>query len=345
MIEERFDNLLDCEADALINTVNCVGVMGKGIALQFKKAWPENFKSYASACKSGVVVTGKMHIFETGTLTPPRFIINFPTKAHWKEKSKIEYIEAGLQDLKTVLRARGISSVAVPPLGCGSGGLAWEDVWPRMKRVFEGMPEIHVYLYPPRDRRPSETERALTKEVRMTPGRAALLALMKIYRGGGYELGKIEIQKLAYFLQCAGEPLKLRYEKYIFGPFAENLNHALSDMDGTLIRGFGDRQQQSEIEPLPSALEEADKFLREKPETQRRLGRVENLIDGFDTPYGLELLASVHWIARNESKENISLENIIQKISEWNERKKNIMQPWHIECAMNQLRDQGWLPN
>ena len=120
-------------AEALVNTVNCVGVMGKGIALQFKKAFPENFRAYAKACQRGEVKLGAMFVFRTGTVTNPRYIINFPTKHHWRSNSRIEAIDMGLKDLARVIRAHGIRSIALPPLGCGLGGLDWGNVRPRIE--------------------------------------------------------------------------------------------------------------------------------------------------------------------------------------------------------------------
>src|SRR5213594_4867327 len=127
MIEYKTGDILAEHAEALVNTVNCVGFMGRGIALQFKKAWPENFKAYAAACRRHEVQPGRMFVFETGLLTNPRFIINFPTKRHWRGKSRIEDIESGLGALVKEIRSRGIRSVALPPLGSGLGGLNWAD--------------------------------------------------------------------------------------------------------------------------------------------------------------------------------------------------------------------------
>jgi O-acetyl-ADP-ribose deacetylase (regulator of RNase III) len=126
MMEYKKGDLLAEDADALVNTVNCVGSMGRGIALQFKKAWPESFQAYAAACKREEVRPGRMFVFETGALTPPRYIINFPTKRHWRGKSRMEDIESGLEALVEEIRHRGIRSIAIPPLGAGLGGLDWD---------------------------------------------------------------------------------------------------------------------------------------------------------------------------------------------------------------------------
>jgi O-acetyl-ADP-ribose deacetylase (regulator of RNase III) len=142
MIEEAKGNLLEADAEALVNTVNTVGHMGKGIALQFKQAYPENFLAYARAVKRGEVRAGRMFVVPTGFVTNPRYIINFPTKRHWRGRSRIEDIEAGLEALVGEIRRLGIRSIAVPPLGCGNGGLDWRDVEPRIKRALAELPDV-----------------------------------------------------------------------------------------------------------------------------------------------------------------------------------------------------------
>lgn len=149
MMEIAHGDILTANAEALVNTVNCVGVMGRGIALQFRKAFPENFSVYERACERGEVRPGKMLVFETGLLTGPRYIINFPTKRHWKGKSRMEDIETGLPALLDEIKKRGIRSVAVPPLGCGLGGLDWNKVRPKIVHAFESLPEVRVLLFEP----------------------------------------------------------------------------------------------------------------------------------------------------------------------------------------------------
>ena len=142
-------NILEAQAEALVNTVNCVGVMGKGLALQFKNAFPANFKDYHSGCHAGQVVPGRMFIFDNGELKIPRYIINFPTKRHWRDNSRIEDIRSGLESLIADVRRLGIRSIAVPPLGCGLGGLNWRDVRPMIEKSFSELPEVRVLLFPP----------------------------------------------------------------------------------------------------------------------------------------------------------------------------------------------------
>ena len=149
MIERKAGDILSEDAEALVNTVNCVGVMGRGIAIQFKKAWPENFKAYAAACRRREVQPGRMFVFETGRLTHPRFIINFPTKRHWRGRSKIEDIEAGLTALAGEIRSRGIRSIAVPPLGAGLGGRDWAQVRERIERALGRLEGVRVVVFEP----------------------------------------------------------------------------------------------------------------------------------------------------------------------------------------------------
>ena len=155
MIQDATGNLLEANAEALVNTVNCVGFMGKGIALQFKQAWPDNFEAYARASKAGEIRPGRMFIWETGRMINPKFIINFPTKRHWRGKSKIEDIKSGLRALIGEVRHLGIRSIAVPPLGCGNGGLNWKDVRPLIEAAFAEIPDVEVLLYRPQGAPPA----------------------------------------------------------------------------------------------------------------------------------------------------------------------------------------------
>ena len=180
MIEYKKGNLLESEAEALVNTVNCVGVMGKGIALQFKQAYPDNFKEYEKACKNNMVMPGKMFVVDTGSMFNPRYIINFPTKRHWKGKSKIEDIQSGLIDFIEIIREYGIRSVAIPPLG-GNGGLNWEDVRPLIEEAALKVPEVLFMVYPPIGSPEPDKMRVGTEKPKLTRARALLIMLMNLY--------------------------------------------------------------------------------------------------------------------------------------------------------------------
>ncbi len=348
MIEIGRGNLLEADVDALVNTVNCDGFMGKGIALQFKQAFPENFKFYERACKAGEVVPGRMLTHDNGGLLKPRYIINFPTKRHWRNKSRIEDIELGLAALISEVRRLSIRSIAVPPLGCGLGGLNWKDVRPRIESAFEAVPAVEVILFEPRGAPSATTMPVRTERPRMTPARALFIKLMEAYSALDYSRTLLEVQKLAYFLQEAGEPLRLNYQPGHYGPFAANLNKVLEVMEGHFIRGYGDSQKpDAEIELLPGATEEASNFLRAKPASNNRLAAVSRLIEGFETPYGMELLATVHWVAvkggRNGDAPVETSADAVGKVHSWNPRKQKIFHPRHIHVAWRRLEDEGWL--
>jgi len=348
MIQNEQGNLIKAEAEALVNTVNCVGIMGKGIALQFRQAFPENFKAYQRACKAEEVQLGKMFVVPTRTLTNPLYIINFPTKQHWRGKSRLEDIKSGLVALIEEVKQREIHSIALPPLGCGNGGLDWAEVKPLIEKAFEAVPEVAVLLFAPQPEPEADKMPIATKKVKLTRARALLIRLIELYRRGegAYRLGLLEVQKLSYFLQEAGEPLKLKYTKDKFGPYADNLNHVLQYIEGHYTRGYGDRRQRAEIYLLPNALEEADRFLQqeESPEAWQRLERVCRLIEGFETPLSMELLATVHWVATREDPQAAQDKNIaIAKVQEWNERKRKNFKSEYIAAAWQRLHDEKWL--
>lgn len=148
MIEFKTGDILSEDAEALVNTVNCVGVMGRGVALQFKRAFPENFEAYAKRCERNEMLPGNVFVFETNNLGNPRYIINFPTKRHWKFKSRVEDIESGLESLVGEIANRGIQSIALPPLGCGLGGLNWNlEVRPLLERTLAELPGVKVFVF------------------------------------------------------------------------------------------------------------------------------------------------------------------------------------------------------
>ncbi|WP_218422141.1 macro domain-containing protein [Stutzerimonas stutzeri] len=341
MIESAQGNLLTANAEALVNTVNCMGYMGKGIALQFKQAFPANFTEYQAACKAGRLSPGQMLIHDNGALVNPRYIINFPTKRHWKGKSRIEDISSGLYALVTDVQRLGIRSIAIPPLGCGLGGLDWQEVRPMVEAAFAPLTEVRVLLYEPSGAPDARSMPVATPRPKMTPARALFIKLMDAYGALDYSRTLLEVQKLAYFLQAAGEPLRLKYQAGIYGPYAHNLNKVLEVMEGHFIRGYGDSQKpDAQIELLPGAIAEADAFLASHEASKPRLKRVAALIEGFETPYGMELLATVHWVAHHDCAD---AEQAIAAVHSWNPRKARVFRPEHIRTAWAHLARRNWL--
>jgi O-acetyl-ADP-ribose deacetylase (regulator of RNase III) len=336
-------DLLSADAQAFVNTVNTVGVMGKGIALQFKQAFPDNYSAYEAACKRGEVQLGKMFVYHRNTFSNPRIIINFPTKQHWRGKSKIKDIESGLRALIDVVTTEKICSIAVPPLGCGNGGLDWGQVRPRIEKAFSQVPEVAVHLFHPEGAPKPEEMKVATKRPTMTSGRAAILGLLSRYTLPGYRLSLLEIQKLAYFLQEAGQTLKLDFQKQRYGPYAENLHFVLQRIEGHFVRGYGDRSRDVSLHLFPDAVREAEEFLATETDTLERFARVANLIEGYETPYGLELLSTVHWIATREMPDaRIDSEQAIAGVHAWNDHKQKTFSLERIAAAWDRLRMEQW---
>jgi O-acetyl-ADP-ribose deacetylase (regulator of RNase III) len=344
MIKLTQGDILKADAEALVNTVNCVGIMGRGVALQFKKAFPSNFKAYEVACKANQVQPGKMFVHDLNHLYNPRFIINFPTKRHWKSNSRIEDIRSGLTDLITVVQQQYIRSIAIPPLGCGLGGLNWEDVKPIITEAFQAVPAVNVLLFEPAGAPQVAVMVKQPKVPDMTVGRAALLGLMRRYLSAVMDptVTLLEVHKLMYFMQEAGEPLRLKYQKALYGPYAENLRHVLNHIEGHFISGYGDAEDRPDkpLELKLHASEKAEIFLTAHAETRQRFDRVADLIKGFETTFGMELLSTVHWVATREKA--ATAEAAVTKIHDWNPRKR-MFEPRHIRLAWERLREAGWL--
>ena len=343
MIEFHTGDVLRADAEALVNTVNCVGIMGRGVALQFKKAFPENFKAYEAACARKDVQPGRMFVFDTGYVGNPKFIINFPTKRHWRGKSRMEDIESGLRALADVIRERRITSIAIPPLGSGLGGLFWPDVRRRIEAFAAHLPDVSFSVFEPRaDKAGAPTPAAGTAPARMTAGRAALVALVGRYLAGLLDpfVTLLEVQKLMYFMQEAGEPLRLRYVKGPYGPYAENLRHVLQAIDGHLVSGYGDSGEApgKELNLVPGAAEDAAAFLADNSGVHERMARVAALVEGFETPFGLELLATVHWVTHHD---RVPRSELVSAVHSWGPHKQQFTAR-QIELAANVLAAKGW---
>jgi len=344
MIQLQKGDILKADAEALVNTVNCVGVMGRGIALQFKKAYPDNFKKYKAACDQKEIRPGHMFIFETGNMFNPRYIFNFPTKRHWRGKSRIEDIESGLNALADEVSKRNIRSVAIPPLGCGLGGLDWNIVRSMIEKTFEALPDVQVILFEPAGAPAAKSMAINRRKPNMTKGRAALLSLINRYLQAAMDpfVTLLEIHKLMYFAQEAGEPLRLSYKKGLYGPYAENLRHVLNVIEGHFITGYADASDNPEkqIELKPNIIKAANDVLKAHPETTSHLERVADLISGFETPYGMELLSTVHWVAAHDKA--TTSDRVVRETYAWNSRKR-MFQEKHIRVAFNTLVKKGWI--
>ncbi len=343
MIEDAQGNLLKAPAEALVNTVNTVGVMGKGIALQFRQAYPEMFRAYEKACEDRDVQLGRVQVFDLGGLVGgPQWIINFPTKGDWRAKSRIADVERGLVDLVAQIRKLGIRSIAVPPLGCGNGGLEWSEVRPLIERAFAEVPDVRVLLYAPKGAPESASMPNRTSRSRMTLGQAALVKLMDQYLKGLLDpfVSLLELHKLLYFLKALGEDMpKLTFQKGLYGPYSRDIRHGLIRMENHLTRGFGEGSDDptTPIELLPGAVEKANEYLAAMPETKSRIEAVAALIEGYEDPYGMELLSSVHWVMQHEPAARDGADEAISAVRNWNDRKRRLLKPEHLRLAWERL--------
>ncbi len=332
-------NIFECNAEALINTVNTVGVMGKGIALQFKEQFPVNYELYVNACKKGEVEIGKMFITHTNSMLNPQWIINFPTKKHWINKSSYAFVESGLDDLVIQINKLNIKSIAIPPLGAGQGGLDWEVVKSIILNKLGNL-DIEITVFEPIKEWAADVQ---NKKSKLTKSRALILFLINQYRQLGFEVSFLEVQKLAYFLQRMGQTeLKLNYKEYLYGPYAHNLQHLLHELEkGYIITS----RPVLDSKPLDViyfntniASEVSDYVSKECNEFEKiRLNKLVQLMSGFESPFGLELLSTIDWIIYRDKNNSITPEQIKVKLKEWSERKDTNFNLSHIQTALSRL--------
>jgi O-acetyl-ADP-ribose deacetylase (regulator of RNase III) len=308
MIEFTQGNLLKADVEALVNTVNTVGVMGKGIALMFKERFPENNKAYAAACKAGEVRVGRLFVTPGVELGGPRWIVNFPTKKHWRNPTKQEWVEDGLVSLRKWIEEHNIRSIAIPPLGCGNGGLRWEVVRPLIEDHLKDLPETRVVVYEPTSKYQNVAKKQGVEK--LTPARALIAEMVRRYWVLGIECTILEIQKLAWFLGRSIERsevenvLNLEFQADRYGPFAPKLTHLLNRLDGSYLhceKRLPDAKPMDTIWFEESKRERVALFLKtECQEWLPALEETDRLIDGFQSPLGLEALATVDWLISRE---------------------------------------------
>ncbi|RDH42138.1 type II toxin-antitoxin system antitoxin DNA ADP-ribosyl glycohydrolase DarG [Zooshikella ganghwensis] len=328
MIHYTQGNLLDADVEALVNTVNTVGVMGKGIALMFKERFPENMQAYAKACKLGEVVVGRMFITQTNELMGPKWIVNFPTKQHWRAKSQMSWIESGLMDLRQFIVESQVQSIAIPPLGAGNGGLDWQQVKPKIEHVLGDL-SADILIYEPTTQ--YQNVRKTSGVKKLNPARAMIAELVRRYWILGMECSLLEIQKLAWFLQRAidsqgiEDPLKLNFSANYYGPYASNLTHLLNRLDGSYLKAdkrIPDSDPLDVIAFNDSKKDYVQAYLNSEAKGfLPALEKASEVIDGFESPFGMELLSTVDWLLANEGCEP-TLASIKDGIARWPAGKK-----------------------
>ena len=346
-IHYEHGDIFSSQAEAILNTLNCVGVMGKGIALEFKKRWKNNFKAYKKLCDAKMLRPGKMFIYDTSDLltegqSAQRYLINFPTKDHWRGKSKFSYIAEGLDDFIVQIQERGIRSVAMPPLGCGNGGLDWAEVRELIEQKLSSVDGVSFHVYGPKENNQSAPEHESRPAAEMTYERALLIRAIGEFEPyfGGF-LTRLCLQKIVYFLQATGVSYRVQFSRNTHGPYSERLHKAFQKMDakGFLVNYVSN---ESEIQVSAGTLAEANSYLnRHEQSDDEVVDKISRLIEGYESPYGMELLSSVDYLSRYEELDN--MQSIAIAIKEWNEGKKERFNDQSIEHAYQRLMEDGFI--
>jgi O-acetyl-ADP-ribose deacetylase (regulator of RNase III)/uncharacterized protein YwgA len=342
MIQLVTGNILESKAEALVNTVNTVGVMGKGIALQFKNQFPHNFKVYKQACKDKALSVGQLLVTEEESLlTGKKIIINFPTKTHWRLPSEYDYISQGLEALVKTIQERGIRSIAIPPLGSGNGGLDWNRVKPMIIEAVQEL-DCEVYIY-----EPSNAIREVMKKerVRLTPARAMLLSVLyELVRNGEF-VSEFAAEKVAYFLQRFGaaEAFKLDYKPNFYGPYSGKVRHVLYYLNGSYIMGYQakDKRPFEELSLVMDAEPEVEAYLKQSGHEEYReiVDKTKHFLKGYYSPFGLELLSTIDFIKTEKQKDQV--EDILSELEGWSNRKRTLFaNPKFVQKALQNINQQ-----
>ena len=347
MVTFEQGNLLEAEAEALVNTVNTVGVMGKGIALMFKERFPENFKSYAAACKRGDVRLGEMFVTENIELGGPRWIVNFPTKDHWRSRTRLEWIEAGLEDLGRVIEGYGIRSIAVPPLGCGNGGLDWRDVRPVIESALARTDALKAMVYEPTAKYQNVAGKRGVET--LTPARALVAEMVRRYSVLGLGCSVLEVQKLAWFIARGAaatgveDPLQLEFQASFYGPYSDKLRILMNALDGSYLgceRRLGDAKPTSEIWFNAEKRVFVEAYMRSKGKRfLPALTWATDTIRGFESPLGMEVLSTVDWLLQRRGRA-ATVDDVRDGIRHWGpgqKRKARIFDERLVGIALERL--------
>ena len=351
MISFTQGNLLEAKVDAVVNTVNTVGIMGKGIALMFKERFPANFDAYARACKNNQVRIGEMFVTESEDLFGPRWIINFPTKTDWRIKTQLGWIREGMRNLVRTIQENDIRSIAVPPLGCGNGGLDWVDVKPVIVDALAEIENLDAIIYEPTKKYQNVAKRRGVEK--LTPARALVAEIVRQYSVPDIDCSILEVQKLGWFLQRGVnrlgivDPLRFEFSANRYGPYSHKLTKLLDSLDGSYLccdKRLADAGPSDLIWFNPSKKDLVHTYLH-SGEGKRFLPVLawsSSIIDGFQSPLGMELLATIDWLVQ-EQQVVPDTASIIAGLNGWpggktaGQRKLKIFDERLIDLALNQL--------
>lgn len=339
MISFRKGNILESRADALVNTVNTEGVMGKGIALQFKKEFPHNYKVYQKACEQGELYPGKLLIVkDQNLLGGATWVINFPTKTSWRKPSEYSYIEKGLDELKRRLPELDIKTIALPPLGSGNGGLDWDRVKAMIESKLSGV-QVAVIVYEPNA---LIEEKMKQERVQLTDARAMLLYMLYQLQKSGEFVSEFSSEKVCYFLQrFGGRPyLKLAFEPNFYGPYSGKVRHVINYLNGSYIMGYNsmDKKPFEALQLMADGEGTVQTYLEEKPILKEITSRTAAFLDGYYSDFALELLSSIDYITQKE--QTYDFDKIKSALTNWSQRKRTLFaNDRFIHIALEHLKN------
>ncbi|MBS3906796.1 MAG: macro domain-containing protein [Syntrophaceae bacterium] len=356
MVKVLMGDILQSNAQTLVNTVNCVGIMGKGIALEFKEQFPDMFDDYVARCNRNEVRLGKPYLYKR--LTPP-WILNFPTKGHWRSVSRIEDIVKGLKYLLQHYKEWGIISLAVPPLGCGQGQLEWKIVGPTLYRFLNQL-DVPVELYAPHgtpreelqpefldqelDIKPAEP--GLPPE-RVKPAWVAVVEILSRLEQEPYHwpVGRTTFQKIAYIATQEGLPTGLHYRKSSFGPFAPELKGVITRLvNNGLIR----EEQLGRMFAVKVGLTFADArkvYMNELAQWESIIEKTTDLFMRMQTRQS-EVVATVIFAANtlaNRKKEQPSETEVLTEVMQWKQRRRPPLDNDEVAYTIRNLAALSWL--
>jgi O-acetyl-ADP-ribose deacetylase (regulator of RNase III) len=342
MIKYLTGNILDSTAQALVNTVNTVGVMGKGIALQFKNQFPNNYKTYKEACDNKELNIGDLLVTEEESLlSGKKIIINFPTKTHWRYPSEYEYITKGLDALVNIIQEKKIESIAIPPLGSGNGGLDWSKVRAMIENKLQGL-NCEIFLYEPTH---AIKETLKQERVKLTPARAMMLSVLYDLVRNGEFVSEFAAEKVAYFLQRLGakDAFKLEFKPNFYGPYSGKVRHVLYHLNGSYVMGYSskDKKPFEELSLIMDAETEVTNFLSlpENRQYKKIVAQTKDFLTGYYSPFGLELLSTIDFIKIDKKKDKP--EEILSELEKWSDRKRTLFaNPKFVNQALQNINEQ-----
>lgn len=320
MIRFSSGDMFDAQVEAIVNTVNLVGVMGKGIALQFKERFSNNFHAYQQACKDHTIGIGHSLVVKEEWQGRSIWVINFPTKIHWRNPSQYWYLEKGLDNLVQIIKDLGIKSIAIPPLGAGNGGLDWNNVRNLMVGKLSGL-DCEIIIFEPGHKAVS-----VARNVKLTPARALLVYMLDRIQQEGFDATAFSAVKSVYFLQKFGAEgiYKMNFERYIYGPYCDDVRHLLHGIDGAYITGFADMSKKP-FEPFDTIREklgEVRDMVDQDIELSGIVNRTCRFLDGYWDDFSLELMSSVDFLMNENPGSTLS--EIYEELGDWTPRKKHL---------------------